>query len=112
MAGWFKASKDGFEIAVRLTPKAGMDRIDGVFRQGGDAAALAARVRPAPEKGAANAALEKLIAQALGVAPSRVAVVSGHKARLKRVHISGELGGLEERLTSLAAGQTKTGKDE
>jgi uncharacterized protein len=111
VAGWFRASRDGFELAVRLTPKAGMDRIDGVFRQGG-AEALAARVRPAPEKGAANAALEKLIARALGVAASQVAVVAGHKARLKRVQVSGEASMLEGRLASLGAGQTRTGKDE
>jgi uncharacterized protein YggU (UPF0235/DUF167 family) len=50
---------------------------------------LKARVRAAPEKGEANAALEKLLAKALGVAKSKVKVARGTTARLKTVEIEG-----------------------
>lgn len=50
---------------------------------------LLARVIAAPVDGAANMAVIKLIAQSLRIAPSRVALVSGHQSRHKRVRIDG-----------------------
>lgn len=51
---------------------------------------LVVRVRAVPVEGAANAALEKLIAKTAGVAKSRVAVVSGMTQRLKTLRIEGD----------------------
>lgn len=50
---------------------------------------LKARVRAAPENGEANAALEKLIAKAFGVAKGKVKVVRGQTARMKQLEIEG-----------------------
>ncbi|HVQ22904.1 MAG TPA: DUF167 domain-containing protein [Candidatus Saccharimonadia bacterium] len=72
-------------FAVRLTPRGGEDRIDGV----GDGGELRVRVRAVPEAGAANAALRRLIATSLDVPLSAVAVESGHRGRTKRLHIDG-----------------------
>ncbi|MDX2274083.1 MAG: DUF167 family protein [Hyphomonadaceae bacterium] len=75
-------------LRVRLTPSGGADRIDGA---GADEKGpyLKARVRAAPEKGLANAALETLIAKALGVAKSNVSVARGTTSRMKSVEIEG-----------------------
>ena len=54
-----------------------------------DGKAIAAGVRAAPEQGEANAALEKLLAKALGVAKTNVKVARGATARLKTVEIAG-----------------------
>ena len=51
---------------------------------------LAARVRADAEKGKANQALEKLIADWLGVSPSQVSVVGGATSRLKTVSVAGD----------------------
>ncbi len=51
--------------------------------------ALKVTVRAPAEKGRANAALVRVIAGALGVAPSGVEVVSGHTSRRKRVRVEG-----------------------
>ena len=59
--------------------------IDGV----GEGGELRARVRPAAVAGAANEALIKLVARELGVAPSAVAIAAGHRARVKRLSVSG-----------------------
>jgi uncharacterized protein len=75
---------------VRLTPSGGADRIDGLGADANGETYLKARVRAAPEKGEANAALEKLLAKALGVAKSNVTVARGTTARLKTVEIEGK----------------------
>ncbi len=46
-------------------------------------------MRAVPEKGKANAALEKLLAKAVGVPRSAVAVIKGGTDRLKTVRIEG-----------------------
>ena len=76
-------------MAVRLTPSGGADRIDGCAKDAAGRIYLKARVRAAPEDGKANAALEALLAKALGVAKSQVKVARGATARLKSVAIDG-----------------------
>jgi uncharacterized protein len=71
-------------ITVRLTPRAGRDAI-----QGWDGDELRVRVARPPVDGRANAALIKLLAKALGVAPSRCEIVSGATARTKVIEIEG-----------------------
>ena len=51
---------------------------------------LKVRVRAAPSEGAANAALGRLLAKALGVPPSRVEIVRGATSRIKQVKIVGD----------------------
>ncbi|WP_245499652.1 DUF167 family protein [Tepidamorphus gemmatus] len=82
---------------MRLTPKGGRDAIEGPRPVSDGSWVLAARVRAVPEGGQANAALEVLLARALGVARATVAVACGHKARLKRVHVAGDPALLAER---------------
>ena len=48
-----------------------------------------ARVAAPPADGKANAALCRLLAKTLGVAPSRVEIIRGHTAREKTVRIEG-----------------------
>jgi uncharacterized protein (TIGR00251 family) len=71
-------------IEVRLRPRGHGDELLG-FRDG----VLQARVAAPPVDGRANRALCKLIAKAAGVAPSRVSVVRGEKARDKVVRVEG-----------------------
>jgi uncharacterized protein (TIGR00251 family) len=72
------------ELRVRLQPRARRAEMAGV-RDG----ALLVRVTAPPVDGKANAALCKLLASALGVPPSAVAVVRGHTARDKLVQVEG-----------------------
>ena len=84
------AAAGGLLLDVRLTPKGGRDALDGIAPLADGRAVLKARVRAAPHEGAANAALTRLIAKAAGVPASRVSIVSGTTARIKRVRIAGE----------------------
>jgi uncharacterized protein YggU (UPF0235/DUF167 family) len=98
----WRAHSEGLDIAVRLTPRGGHDVIEGVETLSDGRAVLKARVRAAPEKGAANAALEALIAKAFGVPKTAVAVVAGASGRLKSVRVEGEPESLVRALAVLA----------
>lgn len=75
---------DGPRIKVRLQPRAARDEILGI-RNG----VLHVRVSAPPVAGEANQALCRLIARRLGVAPSRVEIVRGERARSKLLAVSG-----------------------
>jgi uncharacterized protein (TIGR00251 family) len=72
------------KIAVRLRPRGHQDELMGIAD-----GVLQARVSAPPVDGKANAALRKLIAKRVGVAPSRVSIVRGEKSRDKLVRIEG-----------------------
>jgi hypothetical protein len=98
----YKKIEGGLELAVRLTPKGGPDRIDGVVADADDRVWLAARVSPAPEGGKANKALIRLLAKQLGVAPRAVTLISGETQRLKRLRIVGDASALIARLEEVS----------
>lgn len=88
-AGPIQATAEGVRLRVRLTPAGGADRLDGVAVDAAGEAYLKARVRAAPEDGAANAALVALLAKTLGLAKSAVRIERGHTARVKLVAAAG-----------------------
>ena len=85
-----RLSASGLAVLVRLTPKGGRDALDGLTTLSDGRIALKARVRPAPENGEANAALEVLLAKACNVGKSQASVSAGATSRLKTVSIHGE----------------------
>lgn len=99
----FRLRPDGIDLFVRLTPKAASDALYGVESSADGRCHLKARVRAVPEKGAANAALEKLVAKALAVPASSVVVVAGGAARLKTLRVTGDPAELAQKASSLAA---------
>ncbi len=72
-------------LTVRVTPRAGFDRVDGVGADG----KLRVRVRAAPADGEANEALLRTVAAACGVARTRVRLERGASGRLKQLSIDG-----------------------
>ena len=90
MDGWFRMREDGLDLYVRLTPRASRDAIEQVEATADGRAHLSARVRAVPEKGAANVALERLLADRIGLPKSAVSVVSGVTAQLKTVRLKGD----------------------
>ncbi len=74
----------GVRFMVRLTPRGGADRVDGVVE--GD---LRARVSAPAVDGAANQALLRLLAAELGVPRTAVRLVAGAAGRRKLIAIDG-----------------------
>jgi len=79
-------------ISVRLQPRASRDEILGW----NDSGALRVRVKAPPVDGAANAAMIQLLAKQLGLAKSKISLVSGLSSRNKIVALDSESDSDEE----------------
>jgi uncharacterized protein (TIGR00251 family) len=85
-------------LAIRVTARSARPGI-GAWRRGADGRdELEVRVAEAPSDGAANDAVVKLLAKALGISRSEVTIISGHTARHKRVATPFEIDDLRRRL--------------
>jgi uncharacterized protein len=84
-------------VRVRLTPKSSLDAIEGLEATA-EGPALKARVRALPSEGEANKAVERVLADWLGVPKSSVTVSGGGKSRVKSLRIVGEVQELKDRL--------------
>ncbi len=71
-------------LRVRLTPRAGADRVDGVAD-----GVLHVRVAVAPVDGAANEALCRLLSREIGVPRTSVRIATGATSRVKVVEVDG-----------------------
>ncbi len=85
-------------VRVRVTPKSSKDTVEGV-EQTVDGPALRVRVQAAPTEGQANTAVRSVLAVWLGVAKTRIELVSGGQSRIKSFAISGGTAELEALLT-------------
>jgi uncharacterized protein YggU (UPF0235/DUF167 family) len=87
---------------VRLTPKGGRDAIEIIEQLADGRSVLKARARAPASDGEANAALLKLLANALSVPPRNVMLAAGATSRIKRVVIAGDGPTLAAALEKLA----------
>jgi len=73
------------EIRVKVIPKSSRTELVGVLPDG----TWKVKVAAAPERGKANRALCEFVADRLGVAKTRVSVISGETSPLKRLRVDG-----------------------
>jgi uncharacterized protein YggU (UPF0235/DUF167 family) len=74
-------------IAVRVTPRSAKPGIGEWKADPGSRPFLEVRVAAAPTDGAANDEVIRLLARALDLPKSSLAIVSGQSARLKRIEL-------------------------
>ena len=85
-------------LTVVVVPRASSDHV-GPWSEG----VLKVRVTRPPAEGEANAAVVAAVARALQVAPGRIELLAGRRARRKRLRIDGlEQSELHTRLMGLA----------
>jgi len=71
-------------LRVKVVPASSRDALAGWL---GDS--LKVRVRAPPERGRANAAVERIVARALGVSADRVRIVGGRRSAQKLLEVDG-----------------------
>jgi uncharacterized protein (TIGR00251 family) len=98
-ASW-RLAADGAELRIRVQPGAARDAIETIAEDADGRSCLKVRVRAAPEKGRANAAVEALLAKALDLPKSAVSVEKGETSRIKTVRISAD-GSIAAKLEAL-----------
>lgn len=81
---------DHVRLTVRLSPNGGRDCIDGLEQGADDQVWLKVRVSAVPEKGRANMAMIRLLADELSVSKSSITVLSGDTQRKKILRIDGD----------------------
>lgn len=91
----FTQHPDGVSFAVRVTPRASRNAIEGEYR-----GALKVRLTAPPVDSRANDALRKLLASNLKVPASAVKIIAGEKSRTKRVLIVGVTRAQVQRIVS------------
>lgn len=106
MSSWCETVGPDIRLYVRISPKASRDRIEGVERDAAGRARLRIRVTAPPDKGKANARVVALLAKALRIAPSSIAVGVGAQDRNKTLLISGADEALMARVRALAGETT------
>ena len=98
------ATGAGVRLAVRLTPRAARNGLDGVVPGPDGRPLLQMRVAAPPVEGAANAALIGFVAEALRMRRADVAIVSGERGRVKLLELSGDSAVLLTRLADWVRG--------
>ena len=101
----YRATADGVTVSVRVAPRAGRNRIDGVVAEADGGAALKVAVTAPPEDGKANDAVIALLAKAWRLPKASFRVVRGATARRKTLHVEGDPKALMDRLIAAPVGR-------
>jgi hypothetical protein len=81
-ADWYRWQDDYLVLSLRVQPRAKKDELVGP-----DGGYLKVRITAPPVEGKANNHLRRFLARELGVPQSRVELLAGARARLKRFRI-------------------------
>lgn len=103
MTAPWRATDGGVLLAVRLTPRAARDGVDGIARDANEKPLLKIRLTAPPVDGEANAALIAFLAKALALKKADVAVRSGQTGRNKLLFLNGDPAVLTAKLSALSA---------
>ncbi len=96
----WRSSATGLDVFVKAQPRARRPGLHGLV-DSADGVRLKLAVNEAPEDGRANKAICALLAEALHVPPSRIAVVQGATSREKTCRIEGDPAALAALLAAL-----------
>ena len=101
--GPLTAAPDGVRVAIRLTPRARADHIDGIAVTADGSPVLKVSVTAPPAENRANDALIAVLAKEWRLPRSGISIVAGGKSRTKTVHVAGEPHALLQRLNTAIA---------
>ncbi len=99
----YAAEASGVRLAVRVTPRANRNALNGVTRDAEGRPSLAVRLAAPPVEGAANKALIRFLADSLALRTSDIHIRAGETARIKVVFIAGDSSALLARIADWIA---------
>lgn len=99
----YAASDGGVRLAVRLTPRASRNGVDGIAADAEGRPILKLRLVAPPVEGAANDALIAFLAKTLSLRKADIAIRSGETSRVKILHLAGDSATILQKLDSWLA---------
>ena len=99
----YAAVPDGVRLALRLTPRAARNGVDGIVSDADGRPLLKLRLVAPPVEGAANEALIAFLAKTLSLRKADIAIRSGEASRVKILHLAGDSDAILRKLDALLA---------
>lgn len=89
---------EGVIVAIRVTPKAGRQKIEGMTADASGRPAIKIAVTAAPENGKANKAVIALSSRAWNIPKGTISIQSGETHRNKILRIAGDTAALKRKI--------------
>ena len=86
----YAAVESGVRLALRLTPRAAKNGVDGIAQDADGRPLLKLRLVAPPVEGAANQALIAFLAKSLSLRKADISIRSGETSRIKILHLAGD----------------------
>ena len=100
----YAAVEGGVRLALRLTPRAARNGVDGIVQDSDGRPLLKLRLVAPPVDGAANEALIAYLAKALSLRLADITIRSGETGRVKILHLAGDGAAILQKLDAWLAG--------
>lgn len=99
----YAATQGGVRLAVRLTPRASRNGVDGIAADAEGRPLLKLRLVAPPVEGAANEALIAFLSKTLSLRKADIAIRSGETSRVKILHLTGDSAAILQKLDAWLA---------
>ena len=99
----YAAIEGGVRLALRLTPRASRNGVDGIVQDAEGRPLLKLRLAAPPVEGAANEALIAYLAKTLSLRKADITIRSGETSRIKILHLAGDSGAILQKLDAWLA---------
>ena len=100
----YAATPGGVRLALRLTPRAPRNGVDGIVTDAEGRPSLKLRLVAPPVEGAANDALIAYLAKTLSLRKADITIRSGETSRVKILHLAGDSSVVLQKLDAWLAG--------
>ena len=99
----YAAAQGGVRLALRLTPRASRNGVDGIVADAEGRPLLKLRLVAPPVDGAANESLIAFLAKTLAMRKADITIRSGETGRVKILHLAGDPTAIIQTLDALLA---------
>jgi uncharacterized protein (TIGR00251 family) len=99
----YAATGNGVRLALRLTPRAARNGVDGITADAEGRPLLKLRVVAPPVEGEANKALIAFLAKTLALRKADITIRSGETSRIKLLHLAGDSAAILQKLDAWLA---------